>query len=105
MSIEFIQNDKQRLSILEDLAKAELSEEQLAKMNHISLEAVKDALHSMEKEGIVGVKGELHFLTERGRKVALEINKMAHIDASPVKMNKERPAKGDKFVGHTQKRR
>ena len=105
MSIEFIQNDKQRLSILEDLAKAELSEEQLVKMNHISPEAVKDALYSMEKEGIVGVKGELHFLTAKGRQVALEINKMAHIDVSPVKKNKERSAKGDKFIAHTLKRR
>ncbi len=105
MGVEFIQNDKQRLSILEDLAKAELSEEQLARMNHITMDVVKETLYSMEKEGIVGAKGEVHFLTEKGKKLALEISKMAHIDVSPVKKNKERAAKGDKFLAHTLKRR
>ena len=105
MNIEFIQNDKQRLSIFEDLAKEDLSEEDLAGKNHLSLEAVKDALYAMEKEGLVALKGEVHSLTDNGRKLALEINRNAHFDAAPVKHAKSKRARGEKFPGHDYKRR
>ena len=105
MSIEFIQNDKHRLSIFEDLAKGELTEGQLANKNHLSIEAVKDALHAMEHEGLVAWKGEVHSLTDKGRKFALEINKSAHLDAAVVKHEHGQQAKGEKFPGHDYKRR
>ncbi len=105
MNIEFIQNDKQRLSIFEDLAKGELTEEQLASKNHLSLEAVKDALFAMEQEGLVALTGEVHSLTHKGKKLALEISRNAHLDDAPVKHAKGKQAKGEKFPGHDYKRR
>jgi predicted methyltransferase len=105
MDIEFIQNDKQRLAIFEDLVKAESTVEQLANKNHIPMETVKDVLYSMEQKGIVAWKGEAHFLTDDGRKLASKINKNAHIDAAPVKRKKGQDAKGERFPGHDFKRK
>ncbi len=105
LNIEFIQNDKHRLTIFEDLAKGELSEEQLVSKNHLSLETVKEALHAMENEGLAGWKGDVHFLTDKGRKLALEIGKNSHLDSAPVKHTQGKLAKGEKFPGHDYKRR
>ena len=105
MGIEFILNDKNRLAVFLDLAKTELSEEQLADRNRLTVEKVKDALYPMEQEGIVSFKGEVHYLTEKGKKLALEIKKTARLGVGPPKRIKERSAKGGKFPGHDYKRR
>jgi predicted methyltransferase len=105
MDIEFIQNDKQRFAIFQDLAKAESTVKQLANKNHLTVEAVKDVLYSMEQKGIVAWKGEVHFLTDDGRRLASQINKNAHFDAAPIKRNKGQNARGERFPGHDFKRK
>ena len=105
MNIESIQKNKQLLAIFQGIEKAELPAEQLADRIHIKLDTVKDLLDSMEQEGIIARKDEIYSLTDKGRKLADELNRSSNVDAGPVKEAKRQSAKGDKFAGHDYKRR
>jgi predicted methyltransferase len=76
--LQLILRDKNRLAVFEEFSSGERSVEQIIKKSRLPGHTIKKAVDDLRVEGIVGGLDSKLYLTEKGRKLVIEVKKVQH---------------------------